>query len=180
MNKEKRKLLLVLSAIVFVISLFIAAYGFSGAEYYSDIKNLVKNGEKVEGIYTGCRIETPIRPPYQYEFYYLKIEYETPEKIYSFEYRYSRKQGDYEFLEWCRAQTGKTEQMLLNGAYFMPADYAPSIYDGAKNRVFIAGSIGGAVALGSIILWGIAFFKKEKTQAAPYLTNNYKTGGAKK
>lgn len=180
MDKEKRKLILVLSAIVFAISLFIAAYGLSGAGYYSDIKNLVKNGKQVQGVYTEYRIETPIRPPYQYEYYYLKIEYEAPEKTYSFEYRYSRRQGDYEFLEWCRGQIGKREAMLFDGRRLMPPDYAADIYAGAKNRVFIAGGIGCAVAVISMIVWGITFFKKEKTETAPYLTNDNNTGGAKK
>ena len=179
MNKDKRKLIKALSAIVFVISLFTAVFGLSGIDYYCDVKNFVENGEKVGGVYTEYRIETPIKPPYHYEFYFLKIEYETPEKTYSFEYRYSRKQGDYAFLEWCRGQIGKREAMLFDGRRLMPPDYAADVFKGAKNRVFIAGSIGGAVAVISMIVWGLAFFKREKTEEVPYFKNN-KAGGAEK
>lgn len=52
LNKQKRKLILVLSAIVFAVSLFTAFFGFTGTEYCLSVKNLIKNGEKVVGVYT--------------------------------------------------------------------------------------------------------------------------------
>lgn len=171
MNNQKRKLILVLSAIVFAVSMFTAFFGFTGTEYCLSVKNLIENGEKVEGVYTNYRVETPLNSPYNNELYILEIEYKSPEKTFKYTRQYTRKVGDYEFLVWCKNQIGKTQTMLCDGKMFLPENTVKDVFKSLVIRVAVAGGIGFAVALVSAILWGVTYLKREQAEASPYIND---------